>query len=220
MTSRTSIRRAGLGLVTTVALVGAVSAGASSPASGAATTSTVQRTATAEWLKLGTIPEAAGNVHVGRVQAWLTPGLHTVDSVYGETLDYTCPDGYAPTGLWLDAIPQLDANCTLEDNLIMESGDLVLSVQGDLHQGRLVGDLDYIHGYAVGDPGSFAVDLRWDAPGGKDVVREKIGSRPAVFLVTTTRDASVNGTIGTATVGPVDQTSAGVLQRVKTVRRG
>jgi hypothetical protein len=143
-----------------------------------------------------------------------------VESVYGESLDYTCPAGFVPDGLWLDAIAQLDASCTLEDNLIMETGELRLHVQGQLHKARLTGALGYIHGYAVGDPGTIPLDLTWDAPGGKDVVRQQVGSRPNAFQITTTRQATVSGTIGSGPVGPADQTSAGVVQRIKTVQRG
>jgi len=184
-----------------------------------AVTVTTRRSATVEWLQVGPIPRVAGNVHVGRVQAWVPAGERVVESLYGEMFDYTCPAGYLPEGLWIEALPQLDANCSIEDNLIIETGDLNLNVDGKLHRARLVGSLGYIHGLAVGDPGSFAVNLRWDAPGEKTVVRERIFDRPRIFLVTTTRDASVTGTIGSEAIGIGDQISSGVVQRFKEINR-
>jgi hypothetical protein len=213
MTVRTHLRRAAL---TGAAVVVVLATGQAAHAD----TISVRRSATVEWLQLGSVPQAAGNVHVGRVQAWVPSGTQQVESVYGESFDYTCPAGFVPDGLWLDAIAQLDASCTLEDNLIMETGELRLHVQGQLHKARLTGALGYIHGYAVGDPGTIPLDLTWDAPGGKDVVRQQVGSRPNAFEITTTRQATVSGTIGSGPVGPADQTSAGVLQRIKTVQRG
>jgi hypothetical protein len=184
-----------------------------------ADTVTIRRSATVEWIQEGPIPGVAGNVHVGRVQAWVPAGERVVESLYGEMFDYTCPAGYLPDGLWLEALPQLDAACTIEDNLIIETGDLDLNVDGKLHRARLVGSLGYIHGLAVGDPGSFAVDLRWDAPGDKTVVRDVIFTRPRTILVTTTRDASVTGTIGSEEIGTGDQISSGVVERYKEIQR-
>jgi hypothetical protein len=104
-----------------------------------AVTITIRRSATVEWLQVGPIPGVAGNVHVGRVQAWVLADERVPETVYGEMFDYTCPAGYLPDGLWIDAISQLDANCTPEDNLIIETGDLNLNVDGKLHRARLVG---------------------------------------------------------------------------------
>jgi hypothetical protein len=208
------VRRAAVAAALALAVLGATGPAAH------ADTVTKQRSVVAEWMQLGAVPQAAGNVHVGRVQVWGTPGSHEVDSLYGETLDYTCPSGFVPDGLWLDAIAELDATCTLEDNLIIESGDLDLRVQGTLRSARLTGALGYIHGYAVGSPGSLPVDLRWDAPGTKTVDRQVVGTRPRTIVVTTTREASVTGTVGTTAVGPGDGTSAGEVMRIKTIQRG
>src|SRR4051794_22265426 len=111
MTVRAQLVRAAL---TGAAVVVVLATG---PAARADTIS-VQHSATVEWLQLGSVPQAAGNVHVGRLQAWVPAGMREVDEVYGESLDYTCPAGFVPEGLWLDAIAQLDASCLLEDNLI------------------------------------------------------------------------------------------------------
>lgn len=184
-----------------------------------ADTTTIQRSATVEWLQQGPIDGVGGNVHVGRVQAWVPAGERTVSSVYGEMFDYTCPAGFLPDGLWLDALVQLDATCAIQDNLIIETGDLDLHVTGKLHTARLVGDLGYIHGLAVGDPGVFDVDLLWDAPGDKTVTREVFSTQPRTILVTTTREASVTGTIGSESVGTGVQATSGVVERYKMIQR-
>ena len=214
MTTLKQLRRTTL----TAAAVVALAVTMVQPAS--ADTWTRQRSATVEWLQVGAVNGVDGNVHAGRVQATVPVGSRTPSFLYGEMLDYTCPDGYLPDGLWLDAIAQMDANCTLADNLIIETGDLQLKVDGQLHTARLVGDLGYIHGYAVGAPGTFAVDLRWDAPGAKTVTREVWQVSPRVIRVTTSRDASVTGTIDSDEIGSGVQISRGVVERYKFVERG
>lgn len=213
MTVRTHARRAAAASAAALALLGAATSAAH------ADTETRQRSVVAEWMQLGTVPQADGNVHVGRVQAWQTPGSHAVDAVYGETFDYTCPAGFVPDGLWLEAMAQLDATCTLEDNLVVETGDLALRIDGKLRTARMTGTLGYIHGLASGAPGTLPVDLRWAAPGDKTVDRQVVGSRPRVLVVTTSREASVTGAVGGSAVGPADATSAGQVLRIRTVRR-
>lgn len=184
-----------------------------------ADTVTTQRSATVEWLQTGQISGVGGNVHVGRVQFWVPAGSQTPVSLYGEMFDYSCPAGFLPDGLWLDAISQLDATCDIKDNLIIESGDVTLNVGGKLHRAHLVGELVFINTFVVGS-GSLAVDLRWTAPGSKTVTRQLISPHPRTILVTTTRTGSVVGTIGTATIGVGDQASSGVVERDKTIQRG
>ncbi len=213
MTVRTHARRAAAASAVVLTVVGA-----GAPAAHA-DTETRQRSVVAEWLQLGAVPQAGGNVHVGRVQAWQTPGSPAVDAVYGETLDYTCPAGFVPDGLWLDAIAQLSETCTFVDNLVIETGELDLHVQGKLRSARLTGALGYISGEAAGPPGTLPVDLRWAAPGDKTVDRQVVGSRPRTILVTTSREATVTGTVGATAVGPGDGTSAGEVLRLRTVQR-
>ena len=74
-----------------------------------ADTVTTQRSATVEWLQTGQISGVGGNVHVGRAQFWVPAGSPTPVTLYGEMFDYSCPDGFLPDGLWLDAISQLDS---------------------------------------------------------------------------------------------------------------
>lgn len=182
-----------------------------------ADTVTIQRSATVEWLQTGQISGVGGNVHVGRVQFWIPATSPTPVTLYGEMFDYTCPAGFLPDGLWLDAIAQLDAACDIQDNLIIDSGDLTLNVDGKLHRAHLVGELEYINTYEVGS-GSFAVDLRWAAPGSKTVTRQLLSPDPRTILITTTRTASVVGTIGSAAIGVGDQASTGVVERYKTIQ--
>lgn len=177
-----------------------------------ADTVTTQRGATVEWLQTGSIGGVGGNVHVGRVQLSAPAGGVTL---YGEMFDYSCPPGFLPTGLWLDAIPQLDATCTIQDNLIIETGDVTLNVGANLHSAHLVGELNFINTFVVGS-GSLAVNLRWSAPGGRTVTRQLVSPHPRTILVTTTRTGSVVGKIGTATIGVGDQTSSGVIERDRT----
>jgi hypothetical protein len=184
-----------------------------------ADTTTTQRSATVEWLQQGQIDGVGGNVHVGRVQFWAPAGEQTPVTLYGEMFDYTCPTGFLPDGLWQDAITQLDANCVAEDNLIIQTGDVTLNVEGKLHHARLVGEVDYINTFVVGS-GSLAVDLRWNAPGSKTVTRDLISPRPRTIVVTTARSGSVVGTIGSATIGVGENASSGVLARYKTIQRG
>jgi hypothetical protein len=184
-----------------------------------ADTTTVQRSATVQWVRVGALPEASGNVHIGRLQAWVIPGHRDVDSVYGETLDYLCPEGYVPGGLWTEAQTELDLHCTLVDNLVIESGDLQLHVQGRLHRAWLDGEVRFLHGLEAQPPGTLAVHLQWEAPGPKDVSRQLVGSRPRIIQVTTTRQASVAGTIGTAEVGSDPATGAGFVERYATIFR-
>ncbi len=80
--------------------------------------------------------------------------------MYSEILDYTCPEGYLPTGVSLEAMPQLDANCVYEDDLIVETGDLALTIDGKLHSARMAGTINYIHTVPTGPAGSLPVDLR------------------------------------------------------------
>jgi hypothetical protein len=115
-------------------------------------------------------------------------------------------------------MPQLDANCVYEDDLVMETGALALKIDGKLHSARMVGTINYIHTVAPGADGSFAVDLRWIAPGEKTVTRVV---SPANHLVdvTTTREASVVGTFGTEHIGSGTQISAGQTIRYKHIVR-
>jgi hypothetical protein len=182
-----------------------------------ADTVTTQRSATVEWLQTGQISGVGGNVHVGRVQFSVPAASPTPVTLYGEMFDYTCPAGYLPDGLWLDAIAQLDANCDIQDNLIIQSGDLTLNVGGKLHSAHLVGEMDFINTFVVGS-GSFAVNLRWAAPGDKTVTRSLISPHPRTVLVQTTRTGSVVGTIGSATIGVGDQASSGVIERDTTIQ--
>lgn len=213
MTRFTSLRRTLIPIgLATVALTTALAAPAY------ADTVTTQRSATVEWLQTGEIIGVGGNVHVGRVQFWVPEESPTPVSLYGEMFDYSCPAGFLPDGLWLDAISQLDAACDIQDNLIIDSGDVTLSVGGKLHRAHLVGELQFINTFVVGS-GSLAVDLRWAAPGSKTVTRQLVSPHPRTILVTTTRTGSVVGTIGSATIGVGDQASSGVVERDKTIQR-
>ena len=113
---------------------------------------------------------------------------------------------------------QLDANCVYEDDLVMETGDLALSIDGKLHSARMVGTLNYIHTVAPGADGSFSVDLRWSAPGEKTVTRV-VNHFNNFVDATITREASVTGTFGTEQIGTGTQISEGQVIRYKhTVR--
>ena len=193
----------------------AILALASGPGSAAwADTVTRDRSVTVFWIQQGDILGVQGNVHLGGLQATKQSPIF----VYGEILDYTCPEGYLPTGLSLDAMAQLDANCVYEDDLVIETGDIALNIDGKLHSARMVGTLDYIHTVAPGADGSFSVDLRWSAPGEKTVTR--VVSRPNHLVeATTTREARIVGTFGTEQIGSGTQISAGQIIRYKTIFR-
>ena len=198
--------------VTVVAAVLTLASGLGSSAW--ADTITRDRSVTVFWIQQGPIPGVQGNVHLGGLQATKQSPIF----VYGEILDYTCPTGYLPTGLSLDAMTQLDANCVYEDDLVMETGDLALSIDGKLHSARMVGTLNYIHTVAPGADGSFAVDLRWSAPGEKTVTRV-VDHANNMVNVKTTREASVVGKLGTEHIGSGTQISAGQTIRYKTIFR-
>jgi hypothetical protein len=176
-----------------------------------ADTVTRDRSITVFWIQQGPIPGVQGNVHIGSLQATKQSPIF----VYGEILDYTCPEGYLPTGLSLDAMAQLDANCVFEDDLVMETGDLALNIDGKLHSAHMVGTINYIHTVAPGPDGSFPVDLRWSAPGEKTVTRV-VNHVNHIVDATTTREASVVGTFGTEQIGSGTQISTGQTIRYKT----
>ncbi len=179
-----------------------------------ADTVTRDRSVTVFWIQQGSIPGVQGNVHLGGLQSTKQSPIF----IYGEILDYTCPQGYLPTGLSLEALPQLEANCVFEDDLVMETGDVALKIGGKLHSARLMGTINYIHTVAPGLDGSFSVDLRWSAPGEKTVTRV-VNGRQSVST-TTTREASVTGTFGTEHIGTGTQISAGQTIRYKTILKG
>jgi hypothetical protein len=196
--------------VTVGAAVLTLASGLGSSAS--ADTVTRDRSVTVFWIQQGPIPGVQGNVHLGSLQATRQSPIF----VYGEILDYTCAAGYLPTGLSIDALLQLQDNCVYEDDLVMETGDVALTIDGKLHSARMVGTLKYIHTVAPGADGSFAVDLRWIAPGEKTV--DRVVSRPNHRVDTTiTREASVVGTFGTEQIGSGTQISAGQTIRYKSI---
>jgi hypothetical protein len=171
------------------------------------------RSVIAFWIQQGPIPGVQGNVHLGVLQS----SLQSPVFVYGEILDYTCPQGYLPTGLSAEAMTQLDVNCVYEDDLVMETGDLAIKIDGKLHSAHLVGTVNYVHTVAPGADGSFAVDMRWSAPGAKTVTRGVIpGQR---VEATISREASVTGTFGTEHIGTGTQISAGQTIRYNTTFR-
>ena len=184
-----------------------------------ADTVTRERSVWVAWIQQGDIPGVQGNVHTARFEAYGNAGEHSPRYVYGEMLDYTCPDDYLPTGIWQDAILQLQDNCVYEDDLVMETADLVLNVDGKLHSARMVGTINYIHTVAPGPDGSFSVDLRWSAPGEKTVTRV-VDHANGFVDATTTREASVVGTIGTEHIGSGTQLSDGQTVRWKHTVRG
>lgn len=194
-----------------------LASGVGTPASAA--TVTIDRSVVVEWIQRGPLPGVGGNVHVGRFQASVHAGEHTASSIYGEMFDYMCPQGYLPSGLWLDALPQLDANCAIRDNLIIETADLTLRVDAKLATARAMGSIDYIHGLAAGSPGSLTVDLRWSGLGGQTVTRDVVGRNPRIVDVTGTREAAVVGAIGTEHIGNGVQKSDGQLLRLKRIVR-
>jgi hypothetical protein len=184
-----------------------------------ADTVTRERSVWVAWIQQGAIPGVQGNVHMARFEAYGNAGEHSPRYVYGEMLDFTCPDGYLPVGFGEAAILQLQDNCVHEDSLVMETADLVLTIDGRLHSARMVGTINYIHTVAPGADGSFSVDLRWSAPGEKTVTR--VVDHPNGFVdATTTREASVTGTFGTEHIGTGTQVSEGQTMRWKHTVRG
>jgi len=185
-----------------------------------ADTVTAERGASVFWIQQGPLPGVQGNVHLGGLAVTAPAGEQTPDYIYGEILDYTCPDGYLPSGLSLEAQAQLDANCTFEDNLVIQTGDVALHVDGQLHKAQAVGTVDYIHTVLPGADGSLSINLRWNAPGDKTVVRQVVTRNPPVSFATITREASVVGTIGTEHVGTGTQIAAGQTVRYKRTVHG
>jgi hypothetical protein len=179
-----------------------------------ADTVTRQRSVLVFWIQQGAIPGVQGNVHIGGLQASAAPGEHTANFVYSEILDYTCPEGYLPTGVSIEAQTQLDQNCVYEDDLVVETGDLALTIDGKLHSARMDGTINYIHTVQTGPAGSIPVDLRWSAPGDKTVTSDVVVlHNPRTVFITTTREASVVGTIGTEHIGSGTQISTGQTMR-------
>ena len=200
--------------VVTVAAGLAFAPGLAAPAWAA--TAELDRGVMVEWIQHGPMPGVSGNVHIGRLQVMVPDGQRSPVSIYGEMFDYACPGDYLPSGLWLDALTQLDAVCASKDNLIIEHADLDLHVDGRLGGARAVGTIDYFHTLEPGPDGSLPVDLRWSAPGPRTETRTVvIARRPRTVEVTTTRQASVVGTIGTERIGVGRQISDGQTIRYK-----
>lgn len=180
--------------------------------------------ASTSWVEVGPLPGVAGNVHVGFLDA---RGDRLVD-VFGEVVDWTCPEGSMPPvgGGHGEEPPETD--CTQESTrfVFADPSQVTLTVDKKLASARLVGTLvvsDH-EGESQGQP---PVDITWTGFGSASrqtsysTYTDDSGVRFTTRTTETYRPGDVEGRIGAMVFDDeVGETSDGAFGTFRTDDRG
>lgn len=179
--------------------------------------------ASTSWLEMGAIPGVGGNVHVGYLDA---RGDRLLD-VFGEVLDWTCPDGVLPPEGGGHGEPA-ETDCTLESQRFVfgEPGAVALTIDRKLGHARLVGTLSVSdhEGTSAGNP---PVDITWTGIGTASrsttysTYTDESGVRFSTRTTETARGADVEGRIGAMVFDDeAGETSQGAFGTYRTEDKG
>lgn len=122
------------------------------------------RTASVDWLEVGTLPAPVlGNAHVGSLYVEdLGKGKF---NLFGWVEDYECIDGALPGGGHGDEKEEEESDCQFVDYRKIEAGDTTFSMDRKFNQATLKGTLSVIGGHDGELLGSPPVDMTWTGTG-------------------------------------------------------
>jgi hypothetical protein len=155
--------------------------------------------ASTSWVEVGALPGVAGNYHVGFLDA---RGDRIVD-VFGEVVDWTCPEGSLPPvgGGHGEEPPETDCSQESVRVVFADPAEVTLTVDKKLGSARLVGTLvvsDH-EGETQGQP---PVDVTWTGFGTSSrqtsysTYTDDLGVRFTSRITETVRQGDVEGRIG------------------------
>ncbi len=156
------------------------------------------RTASADWLEVGTLPGGVpGNIHFGFMQVEDLGGGRA--NVFGVVDDLTCPNGVIPGGPGGGHGEPVESECTYEGARFIDGGDVTFTMDRKFRSASLTGTLAVFgHDGPAGNPG---VAMTWTGVGNTfrsvESGRYDDGTNSGSYRYSFTgRDAGVSGNIG------------------------
>jgi hypothetical protein len=180
--------------------------------------------ASTSWVEMGEIPGVAGNVHVG----WLDARGDQLVDVFGEVIDWSCPEGVQPpTGPGHGEEPE-ETECVLESQrfVFADPARVTLTVDRKLASARLVGTLE-VSDHGGETQASPPVDVTWTGIGtasrqtSYSTYTDDSGARFTTRSTETIRQGDVEGRIGAMVFDDEDgETSDGAFGTYRMDDRG